>query len=101
MLHRGKREQAVSKTVTVDLGEMHDSFEARLRSGAYASADELMQDALRALEREEQGSAFDDAYVRRKVEESLADPRADVPAEHVFERLDRKHAARMKASREV
>ena len=90
------------KTVTVDLGEMQDSFEARLRSGVYASADELMQEALRALEREEQGPDFDDDYVRRKVDASLADPRADVPADRVFERLERKHAARMKApGREV
>jgi antitoxin ParD1/3/4 len=99
MLHRGKREQAVSKTVTVDLGEMHDSFEARLRSGAYASADELMQDALRALEREEQGSAFDDAYVRRKVEEGLADPTPPSPADEVYDRLERQYRQDLKAMR--
>ncbi|HVL73018.1 MAG TPA: type II toxin-antitoxin system ParD family antitoxin [Beijerinckiaceae bacterium] len=87
------------KTVTVDLGEMQDSFEARLRSGVYASADELMQEALRALEREEQGPDFDDEYVRRKVEEGLADPTPPAPAEEVYDRLERQYREDLKAMR--
>lgn len=85
------------KTITIDLGEMQDSFEARLASGAYGSADELMREALRALDREEQEPHFDDDFLREKVEEALADPRPDIPAEEVFARLERKHAERMKA----
>jgi antitoxin ParD1/3/4 len=85
------------KTITVDLGDMTDSFDARIASGAYDSADELMREALRALEREDQGADFDDDFLRKKVEEALADPSPDIPMEEVFERLEQKHAERMKA----
>jgi antitoxin ParD1/3/4 len=85
------------KTITIDLGDMQQSFDARLASGAYRSADELVQEALRALEREDEEPYFDDDFLREKVEEALADPRPDIPAEDVFERLERKHAERMKA----
>jgi antitoxin ParD1/3/4 len=85
------------KTITIDLGDMQQSFDARLASGAYRSADELVQEALRALEREDEEPYFDDDFLREKVEEALADPRPDIPAEEVFERLERKHAERMKA----
>jgi antitoxin ParD1/3/4 len=87
-----------AKTITVDLGDMQDSFEARLASGAYRSADELMREALRALDREEH-PRIDDDFLRQKVEEALADPSPDIPMEEVFERLRRKHEQRMKALR--
>lgn len=88
-----------SKTITIDLGEMQDSLDARMASGAYKSADEVVREALRALDREEQAPELDNDFLRRKVEESLADPRPSVPAKKVFERLERKHQARMKAGR--
>jgi antitoxin ParD1/3/4 len=87
------------KTITVDLGEMTDSFDARLASGAYRSADELMREALRALEREEQAPHLDDDFLREKVEEALADPSPDIPMEEVFERLERMYREDMKAKR--
>jgi antitoxin ParD1/3/4 len=84
------------KTITVDLGDMKDSFDARLASGAYGSADELMQEALRALEREEHPD-IDDDFLREKVEEALADSRPSVPAEEVYERLERMYREDLKA----
>jgi antitoxin ParD1/3/4 len=89
------------KTITVDLGEMTDTFDARLASGAYRSADELMREALRALEREEQAPDLDDDFLREKVEEALADPSPDIPMEEVFERLERMYREDMKAKRGV
>jgi antitoxin ParD1/3/4 len=91
---------ATSKTITVNLGDMQDSFDARLASGAYSSADELMQEALRALEREEEPE-FDDDFLREKVEEALADPSPDIPMEEVFERLEQMYREDMKAKRGV
>ena len=88
-----------NKIITVDLGDMRESLDARLASGAYSSADEVVREALRALDREEQEPELDDDLLRRKVAESLADPRPSIPAKEVFERLERKHEARMKARR--
>ena len=36
------------RPITVTLGELHQGVEARLKSGAYASASEVMRAALRA-----------------------------------------------------
>ncbi len=84
-----------SKPITVTLGRQQSSVDARLASGAYESASEVMRAALRALDREEEALA---AILRVKVQEALADPRPDVPADDVFDRLERKHAERMKAT---
>ena len=83
-----------NRPITVTLGELHQGVQARVKSGAYASASEVMRAALRALEREEVAI---DEWLRRQIDESLADPRANVPASTVFQRLRAHHAGRSKA----
>jgi antitoxin ParD1/3/4 len=85
-----------TKPITVTLGELQERVDARVKSGAYTSASEVVRAGLRALDREEEAL---DELLRRKVQESLDDPRPDIPLEEVFDRLERKHALRMKASR--
>jgi len=85
-----------TKPITVTLGEMQARVEARVKSGAYSSASEVVRAGLRALDREEE--ALDEIW-RRKIQEAYDDPRPSIPAEEVFERLERKHADRMKAAR--
>lgn len=85
-----------SRPMTVTLGDLRDRVESRVRSGAYGSASEVLRAALRALDREE--AAVSD-WLRRQVEESLADPRPSVPAGEAFERLRRHHAERTAAER--
>jgi antitoxin ParD1/3/4 len=84
-----------TKPITVTLGELQERVEARVKSGAYSSASEVVRAGLRALDREEE--ALDD-LLRAKIKESLDDPRPSIPADEVFDRLERKHAARMKAA---
>lgn len=95
------------RTVSVDLGPLAEQAEARVRSGAYASVDEVVREGLRALEREEEmldrvlppipeGDPEWDAYVRAKVQESLDDPRPPIPAEEVRRRLRERHEAYLK-----
>jgi antitoxin ParD1/3/4 len=83
-----------SRPITVTLGELHEHVEARVKSGAYASASEVMRAALRALDREE--AAVSD-WLRRRVDEALADPRPSKPARDVFKRLRNHHARQVKA----
>jgi antitoxin ParD1/3/4 len=77
-----------SRPVTVTLGDLQQRVDARVKSGAYASVSEVLRAAVRALDREDQMMS---AWMRQRVEESLADPRPDVPAATVFRELRRKH----------
>ncbi|WNJ93678.1 type II toxin-antitoxin system ParD family antitoxin [Bosea sp. 685] len=78
--------------MTVTLGEMQAKVEARVESGAYASASEVLRAGLRALEREEREF---EAILKAKVEEALADPRPSIPAAQVFEELEEYHRQRV------
>lgn len=83
-----------SKPITVTLGSQQKSLEARLESGAYSSASEVIRAALRALDREEDAI---NEIMRLKIREAIDDPGSDIDADLVFERLERLHAERMKA----
>ncbi len=85
-----------SRPVTVTLGDLHARVTSRVRSGAYASASEVIRAALRALDREE--AAVND-WLRQRVDEALANPRPDRPAREVFKRLRQHHAKLVKAGR--
>jgi antitoxin ParD1/3/4 len=85
-----------SRPITVTLGELKARVEARVKSGAYASASEVLRAAVRALDREE---AALNEWLRERVEEALTDPRPDIPAEKVFRRLRGHHAARRRTTR--
>ena len=85
-----------SRPITVTLGELLERVDARVKSGAYASASEVVRAAVRALDREE--AALND-WLRRRVDEALADPRASIPAAEVFQRLRDHHARATEARR--
>lgn len=82
-----------TKPITVTLGDMQERVEARVKSGSYSSASEVVRAGLRALDREEE--ALDELW-RQKIQESLDDSAPDVTLEEAFDRLERKHAARMR-----
>ena len=77
------------EAMMIELGDLAPRVRERIDSGQYSSASEVIRAGLEALEREE---AEFDRYLREKVEESLDDPRPDIPMEDVFERLERKYA---------
>lgn len=83
--------------VTVDLGDLAEKVEERVRSGEYESASDVVRAGLEALEREEREF---DAVLKAKVEEALADPRPSIPAAEVFAELRALHASRVAGKRE-
>ena len=85
-----------SRPITVTLGDLRPRVEARVKSGAYASASEVMRAAVRALHREE--AALND-WLRQRVDEAFADPRPNLPAETVFKRLRTHHGEQVKSRR--
>jgi antitoxin ParD1/3/4 len=83
-----ERQMRTSRPVTVTLGKQQSILEASLASGQYESASEVVRAALKALHREEHILT---EIMREKIRASMADPRADVPAEGVFARLRERH----------
>lgn len=72
----------------VNLGRQRRVVEERIASGAYESADEVIQAALRALDREESET---NQWLMQLAEESLADPRPSIAADEVFRSLRAKY----------
>jgi antitoxin ParD1/3/4 len=85
-----------SRPITVTLGDLHTRVKARVKSGAYASASEVLRAAVRALDRED---AAVDEWLRQRVDEAFADPRPSLPASQVFKRLRDHHAKRARTKR--
>jgi antitoxin ParD1/3/4 len=85
-----------SKPITVTLGSQQRSLDARLDSGEYTSASEVMRAALRALDRED---AALNEIIRRKIEEAIDDPAPDIDADTVFDRIEQLHAQAERAGR--
>jgi len=82
-----------SKPVTVTLGQLAGSAQARVQSGRYSSLSEVVRAGLRALDRED---AALDAVLKARVEEALADPAPSIPQAEVFADLAAHHARRVK-----
>lgn len=85
-----------SRPVTITLGKQQAGIDARVASGAYESASEVVRAALRALDREE---AALDEILRAKVQEAIDDPRPSIPADQVFADLKALHSASAKAAK--
>ncbi len=85
-----------SKPISVTLGPQQASVDARLKSGEYASASEVLRAALRALDRQD---AVLEEHLRAKVKAAMTDSRPSVPAADVFKRLHARHARHVKAGK--
>lgn len=82
---------AVNEKISIALPpQMIDEIKARVDTGLYDSTSDVMQAALRALDREE---ALMGQSIDTKVREALDDDRPAIPADAVFERLEQLHAA--------
>ena len=74
--------------LTVNLGPQRRVVEERLAAGSYATADEVIQAALRALEREESET---NAWLVELAEASIAEPGESIPAADVFAEIRARH----------
>ncbi|MER9586477.1 type II toxin-antitoxin system ParD family antitoxin [Mesorhizobium sp. M0276] len=85
-----------SKPITVTLGKQQQSVDARVESGAYDSASEVMRAALRALDREEQAV---NEVMRARIRASIDDPRPSLSADEAEAEMARFMTSESKASR--
>src|SRR5208283_3927301 len=88
MMHTEACMEAAQNTMVVDLGSLRKAVEERVKTGSYASADEVIRAGLLALEREETAT---NEWLNGLAEESLADPSPSVPAAQVFRELRAKY----------
>jgi len=85
-----------SKSITVELGPQQASLRRHLKSGNYTDADEVLREALRALDWRE---AALDELLHAKVKASMANRNPNIPAEEVFRRLEQRHGRKVKAAK--
>ena len=81
------------KPVTVTLGSLSGTAQARVSSGRYASVSEVVRAGLRALNREEE---LLDALLKARVVQALADTAPPVDQTEVFAGLRELHAVGVK-----
>lgn len=86
-----------SRPITVTLGELQSSVDRRVKSGAYTSTSEVLRDAVKALDRQDE--AFE-GWLRRAVEEAENDPGPAISGEEMLEVLRKHRAEREKRKRE-
>jgi antitoxin ParD1/3/4 len=86
--------EKISITVTP---AMKRTLEERVASGQFASASELMREAFRTWQRQQDEHDERLVSIRARVQKSIDDPRPSVPAEDVFDRLTKMHERNLKA----
>ena len=81
-----------TETISVTLpAETVRAIRRKVASGAYASPDEVIEEAaLRLLEEDEPKAPDVTPYMREAIRQSLAEPGPDTPMEEVFENLGRR-----------
>ena len=87
--------EKISITVTPAMKRV---LEERVASGQFASASELMREAFRTWQRQQDEHEERLASLRARIDRSMNDPRPGIPAEEVFDRLKKMHEKNLKAA---
>ena len=84
-------ENAEKLSITLP-AEMVRTIKSKVDAGTYASTSEVIREAVRLWQRQEEEHAERLAAIRARVQRSLSDPRPDVPLAVAFDRLAELHA---------
>ena len=76
--------------------EMVRVIKNKVETGTYASTSEVIREAVRVWQRQEEEHEERLAAIRVRVKRSLADARPDVPLAEAFDRIATHHANRVK-----
>ena len=87
--------EKISITVTPAMKRV---LEDRVASGEFASASELMREAFRTWQRQQDEHEERVASLRARIQKSVDDPRPSVAADVVFARLKKHHEQNVKAT---
>ncbi len=86
--------EKISITVTP---AMKRTLEERVASGQFASASELMREAFRTWQRQQDEHEERLVSIRARIQKSIDDPRPSIPADEVFDSLRKMHEQNLKA----
>jgi antitoxin ParD1/3/4 len=90
--------EKISITMTPDmLRAIRESVEA----GEYASTSEALRDAVRVWQRQRLEDAERLTAIRTRVRRSLDDPRASIPLDEAFDRIEKLHNDTVKARKDA
>ncbi len=78
--------------------EMNRLIKQRVEAGQFASSSELIREALRVWQKQEDEHQERLASIRARIQRSIDDPRPSIPAEEVFDRLKKMHQRDLKAA---
>ena len=84
-------ENAEKLSITLP-AEMVRTIKSKVDAGSYASTSEVIREAVRLWQRQEEEHAERLAAIRSRVQRSLADPRPAVPLADAFDRIAELHA---------
>ena len=87
--------EKISITVTPAMKRV---LEERVASGQFASASELMREAFRTWQKQQDEHEERLASIRTRIQQSLDDPRPSIPAKDVFDNLRKLHEQKSKAA---
>lgn len=87
--------EKISITLTPAMNRM---IQKRVKSGQFASSSELIREALRVWQKQEDEHQERLASIRARIQRSIDDPRPSIPAEEVFDRLKKMHQRDLKAA---
>lgn len=87
--------EKISITLTPAMNRM---IQKRVKSGQFASSSELIREALRVWQKQEDEHQERLASIRARIQRSIDDPRPSIPAEKVFDRLKKMHQRDLKAA---
>ena len=85
--------EKISITLPPDMVRL---IKEKVESGAYASTSEVIRDAMRLWQRQEEEHAGRIAEIRARLRRSMKDPRPDIPGEEVRAWIDDLKAAAKK-----
>ncbi|MEO6608197.1 MAG: type II toxin-antitoxin system ParD family antitoxin [Aestuariivirga sp.] len=87
--------EKISITVTPAMKRV---LEERVASGEFASASELMREAFRTWQKQQDEHQERLAVIRARIQQSIDDPRPNIPAQDVFDNLKKVHEKKLKAA---
>ena len=88
--------EKISITVTPAMKRV---LEDRVASGQFASASELMREAFRTWQQQQNEYEERMVSIRTRIQKSMDDPRRSIPARDVFARLKKHHEQNLNAPR--
>jgi antitoxin ParD1/3/4 len=96
MMKEHRMDMAEKLSITLP-PEMVRAIKDKVAAGTYTSTSEVIREAVRVWQRQEEEHEERLAAIRARVQRSLADSRPDVPLAEAFDRLGKHHADTMKS----